>query len=95
MLLTKGAIEQTTDVKDLLATYNGLNREINQIMEFARRFVTQNKDLLTDNSDFFDRSLYEKIKAMPVELLRDYLSLFTIVEQRGHSVLKEIIEKYK
>lgn len=94
-LLNKNVVEMTTDVDELTKIYGGVSREITQVMEFARRYVTQNKDLLADNSDFFDRSLFEKIKSLPLDLTKDYLTLFQIIDHKGHSVLKEIIEKYK
>lgn len=88
-------LESTTDVEDLTRLYNGISKEITQVMEFARRFVVQNKDFLADNSNFFDRSLFEKIKSLPTDTVRDYLTLFQIVEMKGQGILKEIIEKYR
>ena len=83
------------DPENLVKVYNGLNREIGQVMEFARKFVVQNKDYLADNSNFFDRTLFEKIKSLPVDSLKAYLVLFQIIERKGHGILKEIIEKYQ
>lgn len=84
-----------TDPKALGELYKVLTGDVKNIMEFAQKFAVQNKELLTDNASFFDRQLFEKIKSLSVEQIRDYLTLFQIVEAKGSNVLKEIIEKYK
>lgn len=94
-LFAQNVVEIVNDPNDLMDLYNGTTKEIMNIMEFARKFVVQNKDYLADNSNFFDRSLFEKIKSLPTELVRDYLTLFQIVEMKGQDILKKIIEEYK
>lgn len=94
-LFENDTLQNVTDTEELVDYYNSLSKEIMQVMEFARRFVVQNKDYLVDNSNFFDRSLFEKIKSLPIDAVKDYLTLFQIVEQKGQQVLKDIIDKYK
>lgn len=84
-----------TDQKELHLTFDKLSREINSVMNFAQRYVTQNKDLLIDNTNFFERQLFEKIKSMSIEQIKGYLSLFHIIDIKGQQTLDEIIEKYK
>lgn len=83
------------DPAELAALNDKVSKEIGGVLEFARKFIVQNKDYLTNDSTFFDRSLYEKIKAMPTDMVRDYLTLFSIIEKRGTNLLKEIIENYE
>jgi hypothetical protein len=94
-LFNNVTLAEETDPVKLMEYYKNIQKEIMQIMEFARKFVIQNKDMLADNSSFYDRSLFEKIKSMPMDQVRDYLTLFQIIESKGQNILKEIIETYK
>jgi hypothetical protein len=88
-------IPNLSEPKELVETYKMLSGDVSSIMEFARKFVVQNKEHLSDNASFVDRQLFEKIKSMSVDEIRDYLTLFQIVDVKGKAILKEIIEKYK
>jgi hypothetical protein len=94
-LFAANIVDAVTDPNDLVNMYTSMTKEIMGIMEFARKFVVQNKDYLADNSNFFDRSLFEKIKSLPTDMVKDYLTLFQIVETKGQDVLKQMIEEYK
>lgn len=88
-------VEGAVDRSDILILHRSISVELKEILEYSRRFIKENKDFLTDNSDFFDRQLFEGIKAMSSELKNDYLMFFTIIEKRGHNLLKELIKKYR
>jgi len=87
-------IDIASDPNEILKYHRSVSVELKEIMEYARRFIKENKDFLTDNSDFFDRKLFEEIKSMGSELVKDYLTFFSIIDKRGHNLLKELIKKY-
>lgn len=88
-------VNSALDGKDIMALHKSISGELKEILEYTRKFIKENKDFLTDNSDFFDRQLFEGIKAMPTELKNDYLMFFTIIEKRGHNLLKQLIKEYR
>ena len=94
-MLDKEELALLTDGDEISKAYNNITKEINSVINFAQKYVIQNKDLLIDNTNFFERQLFEKIKMMSIDTIRDYLAFFTIIDTKGSNLLKEIIEKYK
>lgn len=78
-----------------LSGYNDIRKQISSITESARRFIVQNKDIVGDNSSLLDRALYEKIKAMNSENLKDFLEMVSIAERKGYQVLRDFIKQNK
>jgi hypothetical protein len=81
--------------QDVYAAYCNVSREIATVTELARKFVVQNREHLLDDANMFDRQVYEKIRAMPPEHLRDYMELFRLVDDFGHTALKEAVRIVK
>lgn len=92
-LYSKDSIDALiTKDEGIISTYNDVKREIKNIAEQSRRFIVQNKDISQNDDSLLDRALYEKIRSMSAEQLKDYLEFVSIVERKGTQVLKDFIK---
>ena len=74
-------------------TYDFVSKEISKVVGFAQKFISQNKEMLSDDMDFVEEQLLKKFKKLPSDLALDYLKFFTIVEAKGRDFLTNIIRE--